>query len=240
MTTLGLIQSSRPLFTKYTFVLDLTKTEEELLQQMHPKTRYNIKVAQKHGVLVKEEFSDNAFADYVQLTQETTSRQGFYAHTPQYHRKMWETLGNQISNSKIRNTKYEIRDTTALSAHLLIARYKNIPLTTWILFTFKDTLYYPYGASSSRNRETMSSNLQMWEAILFGKKLGLKKFDMWGSLGENPDTRDPWYGFHKFKMGYGPTLVEFVGSYDLVINPLLYVLYVVADKTRWLLLKLKK
>jgi lipid II:glycine glycyltransferase (peptidoglycan interpeptide bridge formation enzyme) len=223
----GLFPSTHPLFTKYTFVLDLTKSEEELLKNMHPKTRYNIRIAQKHNVLVAEETSQDAFQAYLQLTKETTNRQGFFAHTPLYHRLMWKTLQGKVE----KNT---------LSAHLFIARYQNKPLTAWIVFVFHDTLYYPYGASSTENRETMASNLMMWEAIIFGKKLGLKHFDMWGSLGENPDQKDPWYGFHRFKQGYGPELVEFVGSYDLIINSFLYQGYTLADKLRWLYLTFKK
>ncbi len=80
----------------------------------------------------------------------------------------------------------------------------------------------------------------MWEVIKFGKKLGLKTFDMWGALGENPDSKDPWYGFHRFKEGYGGKLVEFVGSYDLVIQPFLYQLYKVLDIFRWKLLRFSK
>src|SRR3989338_6930044 len=56
-----ILNSSHPLFTKYTFQLDLIKSEEELLKNMHPKTRYNIKVAQKHEVIVQEDNSDEAF-----------------------------------------------------------------------------------------------------------------------------------------------------------------------------------
>ncbi|MDP3941598.1 MAG: peptidoglycan bridge formation glycyltransferase FemA/FemB family protein [bacterium] len=63
---------------------------------------------------------------------------------------------------------------------------------------------------------------------------------MWGALGPDPDPKDPWYGFHRFKQGFGPELAEFVGSYDLVINPLLYQVYKIADKARWFLLKMKK
>jgi len=226
--------SAHPLFTKYTFQLDLTKSEEELLKNMHPKTRYNIRIAQKHGVMVKEENSDEAFEAYLKLTKATTNRQGFYSHTENYHRKMWKTLQGGRQKGKGESSKNE------LTAHLLIAYYKNIPVTTWILFVFRDTLYYPYGASSSEYREVMASNLMMWEAIRFGKKLGLKTFDMWGSLGEHPDLKDPWYGFHRFKQGYEPKLVEFVGSYDLVIHPLAYQIYKIADKLRWLLLRLKK
>ncbi len=225
--------SFHPLFTKYTFILDLTKSEEELLKKMHPKTRYNIKVAQKHNVEIAEDNSDEAFEEYLKLTRETTKRQGFYAHSEQYHRLMWETL-------RIQNTKYKILNTDKLTAHLLLAKYKNEPLVAWVLFVCDNTLYYPYGASSNKYRETMASNLMMWETIKFGKKMGLKKFDMWGALSDNPDPKDPWYGFHKFKQGYAPQHVEFIGSFDLVINPTLYKIYKVLDRLRWVYLKIIK
>lgn len=193
---------------------------------MHSKTRYNIKIAEKHGVKIVQDSSDEAFKEYLKLTRETTKRQGFFAHSEKYHKLMWETLKTNADGK--------------LSAHLFLAKYKNEVLVAWILFIFKDTLYYPYGASSSKFRETMASNLMMWEAIKFGKKLGLKKFDMWGSLGPEPSVKDPWYGFHRFKEGYGPKLVEFVGSYDLVINKPIYKLYKIADKIRWTLLKFSR
>ncbi|HVF69965.1 MAG TPA: peptidoglycan bridge formation glycyltransferase FemA/FemB family protein [Xanthomonadales bacterium] len=230
-----LVPAARPLFTKFTFVLDLTQSEEELLKNMHSKARYNIKVAQKNGVEVTEDNSEKSFKEYLRLTEETTKRQKFYAHTKDYHIKMWEALQDQ--RSKIKDQRL---DKNKLTAHLLTAKYKNKILTSWILFVFKDTLYYPYGASSSENREVMASNLVMFEAIRFGKKLGLKKFDMWGAMGPNPDKKDPWYGFHNFKEKYAPAHVEFIGSYDLIINPVLYNFYKVADKMRWLVLKIKK
>lgn len=224
--------SAHPLFTQHTFVFDLTKTEEALLKDMHPKTRYNIRVAQKHNIEVVHDNSDQAFSVFQTLTEETTGRQGFYAHSKAYRQKMWETL-------KAANGQWQIADSNTLTAHLLIAKY-HTPLVAWVLFVFKDTLYYPYGASSSQYKETMASTAMMWEAIKFGKKMNLKKFDMWGSLGPQPNPKDPWYGFHRFKQGFSPTLVEFVGSYDFVINPLQYKLFVMANKLRWAILKLKK
>jgi lipid II:glycine glycyltransferase (peptidoglycan interpeptide bridge formation enzyme) len=223
--------SAHPLFTKYTFVLDLTKTEEELLTAMHSKARYNIKIARKHNVIVEEDNSKEAFEEYLRLTRETTTRQKFYAHTENYHRLMWQALKPKTEDQGPK---------TNLSAHLFTAKYDGKILTAWIVFVFKDKLYYPYGASSSENREVMSSNLMMWEVIRWGKHHNLKTFDMWGALGPNPNEKDPWYGFHNFKEKYGPKHVEFVGSYDLVINPLLYTGYKLADKLRWILLKVKK
>lgn len=223
----NLYSSAHPIFTKYNFVLDLTKSEEELLKNMNQKTRYNIRLAEKKGVEIIEDNSDKAFEEYLKLTKETTQRQKFYAHGEKYHKLMWETLKTQNKNNEF-------------SIHLFKAIYNKEILVTWILFVLGDTLYYPYGASSIKYREVMASNLMMWEVIRFGKKLNLKKFDMWGALGPNPNVKDPWYGFHRFKEGYGPDLVEFIGSYDLVINPFMYLIYKTADKIRWILLKIKK
>ena len=223
---LNLISAAHPLFTKYTLQIDLTKSEEDLLKAMHQKARYNIKVAQKHNVTVKEKNTEKGFETFWKLTQETTTRQQFFAHTKTYHQTQWETLPHTFKPN-------------TLSSHLLIAEYNNQPLTAWIVFVFKDMLYYPYGASSQEHRETMHSTLMMWEAMKFGKKHGLKTFDLWGAAKPGTPESDPWFGFTQFKERFGPERVEFVGSYDLIINSLLYQGYKLADKARWMLLKIK-
>ena len=217
--------SPHPLFTSYSFYLDLTKSEEELFSSLYPKTRYNIRLAQKHKVTVQEETNNKAFDTYLDLTFETTKRQKFYAHDRKYHYFMWETL----KSSGI--------------AHLLTAQYlhdgKKYTLASWIVFLFHDVLYYPYGASNSQFRNVMASNLLMWEVILFGKRNGAKLFDMWGSLGPSPLPSDLWYGFHRFKEGYNPKLVEFIGSFDVVIHPALYQIYNTVYLLRQLFLEIK-
>lgn len=203
----------KTLFTPTTFWIDLTKSEEELLKSFHSKTRYNIRVAQKEGVQVQEDSSSEAFEKYIELTRETVQRQGFYAHSEKYHRLMWETLH------------------PAGIAHLLTARYQGQIITTWVVFVWKDFLYYPYGASTEMHKNVMANNLMMWEAIRFGKKLGLKTFDLWG--------REPGKGFTKFKEGYSPQVVEFLGTWDLVTNPLLYWTYRITESLRWTILRIQ-
>ncbi len=208
-------QAGRPLFTKHTFQVDLTQTEEQLLSKMKPKTRYNIGVAERNKVVVREDNSVEMFSAYLELMQETTQRQGFYAHTLDYHRNMWKEMHK------------------AGIARLLTATWNNQVLVAWVVFVFNGVLYYPYGASSSEHREVMASNLMMWEVIKYGKKLGCKTLDMWGALGPDADSKDPFFGFHRFKEGYGGQLVEFVGTYDLVLKPRLYRLYRLVDNARW-------
>jgi len=218
MKKLGMVKG-RSLFTKFSFWLDLTKTEAELFAGMKSKTRYNVRLAEKKGVQVVEDSSDKGFEDYWKLMEETTSRQAFFAHDKAYHLKMWQKMKK------------------AGQAHLFKAVYKGEVLSTWIVFILNGVLYYPYGASSREHRELMASNLLAWEVIKFGKEKSCKKFDMWGSLGENPNKNDSWYGFHKFKEGYGGELVEFVGSWDLVISPVLYWMYRLGEGVRWMILR---
>lgn len=235
----SLKKSPHPLFTHYTFQIDLAKTEEELLEKMHPKTRYNIRLAQKKGVIVEEDNSDKAFKEYLRLTFETTKRQGFYAHDENYHRLMWRVLGPK-SLKRGQTLKGKGLIPAVQIAHLLTAKYQGKILVTWIVLLFNGILYYPYGASSSEHREVMASNLMMWEAMRWGKMRGAKIFDLWGSLGSSPNPKDSWYGFHRFKEGYNPRLVEFIGSYDLVFNPFLYRLYSMGNSFRWYILWLKR
>ena len=211
----------RPLFTKYSFLLDISKSEEELLAEMRPKTRYNIHLAQRKGVSVAENNSQEGLEEYIKILKETTSRQKFYAHDDEYFRKMWSMLA------------------PTEMAKLLQASYLGNTLVVWIAFIHQNKLYYPYGSSSNRNREVMASNLMMWEMIKLGKSMGCQSFDMWGSLGPNPDPKDPWYGFHTFKEGYGGKLVEFIGSYDLVVYPALYTLFRKVEDWRWKFLRLR-
>jgi len=214
------VKSPHPLFPNWTIILNLTKSEEELFKNMKPKTRYNIRLAEKRGVVVKEMTNNEGFKIFSRLYFETCRRQKYFGHDYNYHRTIFETLKDKI-------------------AHILIAFYKNTPLSAYEIFIFNDVLYYPYGGSSLEYRNLMGANLLMWEAIKFGKKKGAKIFDMWGSLPPDYNQDDPWTGFTRFKEGYGGKFVELSGSYDLVINKSLYCLYNSIHKLRGILLKLK-
>lgn len=210
MKTSGAVPGKR-FFTPTTFWIDLTKSEDELLTSFSGKTRYNIRLAERKGVKVTEDNSDAAFERYLELTRETTRRQAFFAHTEKYHKLMWKNLKD------------------AGIAHLLTATYGGKIITTWILFTWRKFLYYPYGASTEEHKEVMANNLMMWEAVKFGKRLGLSTFDLWG--------REEGKGFTKFKEGYNPKVVEFLGTWDLVVNKPVYLIYTAAEKIRWRILK---
>lgn len=212
--------SPHPLFPAWTQMLDISPSEEDLLKNMHQKTRYNIRLAERKGVTVKEVSNEKGFETFNKLYFETTKRQKYFGHTPQYHEIIWEHLQKSM-------------------AHILIAYYEDKPLAAYELFNFNGVFYYPYGGSSNEHRNVMATNLLMWEAIRLGKRLGAKTFDMWGSTPPTYSQNDSWAGFTRFKEGYGTNFVEMVGSYELVVKPFYYQLYNIAHKLRKILLRFR-
>ncbi|KKU56868.1 hypothetical protein A3H89_00145 [Candidatus Amesbacteria bacterium RIFCSPLOWO2_02_FULL_48_11] len=209
------LPKGRSLFKPKTFLVDLTRSEEELLAVMHPKGRYNIKVAQKHNVGVKEDNSLEALEQYLELMfGGTAKRQKIYAHSREYHRQLWEALH------------------PAGMATLWIAKWQGIILAGAMIFRFKDTAYYAYGASALDHKEVMAPTLLLWETIRRVKQQGCKIYDLWGA--------EEGRGFSRFKEQFGGKLVEMAGTFDLPVNPVLYPLFKLAEGVRWKVLRMLK
>lgn len=210
-------KSPKPHFTKYNYVIDLEESEEELLKKMHPKFRYNIKVAEKHKVSVQFRTDDEAFEIYLKLFFETCQRQNYFGHDRNYHTQIWQIL------------KKEKLARVALAFYTPPETKKLICLNAWMLVNFHNTLYYPYGGSSAEYKNVMATNLTCWETIKFGQKNNLKYFDLWGAAAPDAPDSDPYKGFTRFKAGTGARLVEYIDTYDLVFNPFIFWTFTFVD-----------
>lgn len=209
--------SPRSTFSKHNIILDISDSLENILMKVSQKTRYNIKLSEKKGVKVLLKNDSEGLNIFNRLMKETAKRQGFLPHSENYYSKCFEVL--YAKNM----------------ANILIAYYENEPLGAWMLFNKDNVLYYPYGTSSEAHRNLMASNLLAWESIKLGKNLGCTLFDMWGAAANENDKA--WWGFTKFKLGYGGQLVEYIDSYDLVINNFIYNIF---NFSYWLFWKIRK
>jgi len=190
-----------------TVYLDLTLAEEELLARMKSKTRYNIRLARRKGVVVRPG-DEGDLSLFYRLYAETSARDGFIIRPYEYYRDAWSTF------------------LRAGMAHLLLAWYENEPLAGLMLFRFGPTAWYMYGASSTRHRNRMPNHLLQWEAIRWAKAQGCTIYDMWGA----PDVfheSDPMWGVYRFKAGFGGQVVRHIGAYDYPVSRSLYWLYTV-------------
>lgn len=210
----GLVKG-RQVFKKKTFWIDLTKSDDELLAAMHPKGRYNIKVAQKHQVEIREENTEQGLEMFLQLMFDNTAkRQGFYAHNKEYFRQMWQTLSPLGMET------------------IFTARVDGTTVSAWIVYKWKEFVYYVYGANSLEHRETMAPTLLMWNLIKWGKDKGCKWLDLWGT--------EEGKGFGRFKEQFGGKMIELVGSYDLPVNQFIYSLFRISEEVRWKILRALK
>ncbi len=222
--TLPGAQEVIPLLPRHTIVIDLTKSEEELLKQMHEKTRYNVRLATKKGVIVKEESSKEAVEKFVILLEASEARQGFYAHSRNYYTTLWDTLrpAHQVY---------------LLNAY--IPENKDKPIAGAMLLKFKNTIYYAYAGFDMSFRSYMAPQLLYFATMRLGKKLDCEIFDLWSSYKETPSESDPWWGVYRVKQGFGGEEIHYPVTIDIPLSPL-YPLFVMGNALRWQLLKLKR
>jgi lipid II:glycine glycyltransferase (peptidoglycan interpeptide bridge formation enzyme) len=195
-----------------TLVLDLSKTKNELLARMKPKGRYNIKVAQKHGVEVVhyeklDESSREDFSTFCELVQATASRDSFSAHPASFYKTFFEHFGNENN-----------------SASFFAAKHEGEVIAGILVVYFEDTAIYYYGASDHAARKVMAPYLVQWEALSEAKKRGMKWYDFFGIAPEEAKNH-PWTGVTSFKKKFGGKVYEFGYAFDLVFSGFWYWLY---------------
>lgn len=184
----------------HTIMIDLSKSEDEILAQMKSKGRYNIKVAKKHAVTVEKSTDIVTFYD---LVRTTTHRNKFTGHSKEYYEKFIKNLGTLSS--------------------LYLAYYENKPIAGIITTTHGDTCTYYYGASSSKHRNVMAPFLLQWTAMREAKEHGYKWYDLFG-VAPKDEPNHPWLGITQFKERFGGVRKEYFPTIDIPIHPLRYFL----------------
>ncbi len=198
--------------------LDLAgRTEAELLASFKPQTRRNIKLSvEKHGVEVVEELTRADLSVFNDLMQITGARDGFRPRPLSYFQTLWDTL------------------VPANMAKLFLTRYDGVYLSGALCFLIGDKAWYVYGASGNEHRNTMPNYAMQWAMIRWARAQGCAWYDFRGvsprrrQEGESAaalEADDHLQGLNRFKEGFSPRYVEYIGEYDLVYNKAAYWAY---------------
>jgi len=183
-----------------TLILDLKKSEEELLAGMHQKTRYNIHLAEKKSaggrIKIKDEKNLEVFWS---LMNQTGARDKFKLHDKSHYQ--------QVLNSPL--------------IFQLTAYLNNTPVATAVFAKFGNTFTYLYGASDYAHRDLMAPYLLQWEGIKMGKSSGCRWYDFFGVApvtDGNYNLQHQYAGVTRFKLGFGGAPFQAPGTFDLVIE----------------------
>jgi peptidoglycan pentaglycine glycine transferase (the first glycine) len=208
----GFIPSPHSIQPMRTMVIDITGDEAVILNRMKQKTRYNINLAIKKGVVVK---SYQDLSSFYHLMEVTGQRDRFGIHSLAYYQRAFELFYSRGL------------------CQLLVAEVEGTPFAALIVFRYGDRAWYFYGASSDVHRERMPNYLLQWEAIRWARLNGCKEYDLWGVPDADlatlessfTDQASGLWGVYRFKRGFGGELKRSVGPWDRVYRRFLYRLY---------------
>lgn len=198
-----------------TLITDLNLKPDQLLAQMHQKTRYNIRLSDKHGVKVQVvDVSDQGLVkECINLFEQTSQRQGFKDFNSQYYHSLLDQL------------------TDAGMVKLYRASWQNQTLAVAIMIDFAKTRTYLFGGSSDLHRNVMAPYALHWQAMQDARQNGLTKYDWWGLETATGKTS----GFAQFKLRFGGNQVAYPPAFDIINKQGWYTIYNVLRKiNRWL------
>jgi lipid II:glycine glycyltransferase (peptidoglycan interpeptide bridge formation enzyme) len=203
-----------------TVLVDLSPGEEAILAAMKPKWRYNVRLAEKKGVVV-EEAGAEAVGEFYELYRTTSERDRIALHPESYYARLF-SLAGQRRASGLAGTP-DIR--------LWIARHEGRALAAIVTLLYGGQAVYLYGASSDEKRNLMPAYALQWAAMRAAKAAGCLCYDLFGI----PPTADPGHpmaGLYRFKTGFGGLIAHRAGSWDYALAPALYALFRAAEALR--------
>ncbi|MBU1046089.1 peptidoglycan bridge formation glycyltransferase FemA/FemB family protein [Patescibacteria group bacterium] len=195
------------------WVLDIDKSEEDLLRDMRKTTRYLIRRAIQNSeieIIKSKNVSD--IEVFNKIYQQTEKRAHFVPFSLDYLKEEFQAF---------------IKDEQAL---LFLGKYKNEPIAGAMIIFWQDSAFYHQGASLRKYAKIPVSYFLQWEAIKEAKVRGLKNYSFWG-IAPNDNPNHPWRGLTLFKQGFGGERKEYVKTQDYLISSKYWLNYVV-EKVR--------
>lgn len=192
-----------------TFVIDIAKDTETLLAEMKPKTRYNIRLAEKKGVRVFTTREKQYQEKFLDLIEATADRKEITPHPRAYYENFFSSFSEDV-------------------CQLFVAEYEGRVVAANMMIVFGTWAYYLHGGTDHAYREAMAPYLLQWRQICAAKELGCEQYDFGGVRIATQKTGDSaWAGITRFKQGFS-TVTEpllFAGTYDIVLDSAAYFLY---------------
>jgi peptidoglycan pentaglycine glycine transferase (the first glycine) len=176
-----------------TRIVDLTLSEDELLAGLRKKTRQSLRRAQNEGVTVVRAGADR-LPEFHQTLAGTMDRVGLPSRSLGFFRDLWAAY-----------------DAAGQAMLLLAETGAGQVVSGTFLVGWGPRLVALYGGTNAEGRELNAKYLINWAGLTHAKAAGYALYDLWGLPNE---------GITYFKAGWGGREVQYVGAWDLVVDPL--------------------
>lgn len=197
----------------YTRIISL-HDPETMLAHMKPKWRYNIRLAERKGVTVRVSQSVEDVADLYALLHATAKRQHIHIHPLSYYQLMISHLGR------------------AGLAHMYFAEYDGQLIAGNMMIGFGHTMTYVHGGSTPEHHAVMAPHLLQWRAMCSAYEAGFTEYDLFGVAPPdqsgsqmNGQSNHVWAGISRFKAGFGGTVRQVGGTYEIPLDTVWYNAY---------------
>lgn len=190
----------------HTQIIDLSRTEDQLLAEMSQNSRNITRNIHKKGVTIRTSINPSEVKILTDLLAGVAGRNGINTHSFSYYKTQAEVL------------------MLGGSALLYIAELDGAPIAASLVFDGEDTRIYAHAAASDEHRRLQAGTALVGKMILDAKAKGLKYFDLFGIAPEDQPNH-PWAGFSRFKKSFGGQSVAYPGACDLPLKPIGYLVY---------------
>lgn len=193
-----------------TLIVDLTKSEDEIMAAFTKEKRYNVRKAEKRGVVVRELPADEKAFDIIWKFKELTiERSGHYYRPKDFMYDVWSTFAS------------------ANKARVFVAYQEEKPVSA-VLALHDDWQAWSRDSGSLREANSLGAPSYMqWEVMRALKSSGIERYDLCGIRPEDQrDPDNPRYGIFRYKSGFNPDGIEdYCGPYDFVLSSAKYAVW---------------
>lgn len=196
LQSLGLKPSPMHLAAEHTVIIDLTKSEDDLLKDMRRQTRYEVRRSDKEGIKVTKCSDEAAFKEFHSIQLATARRQNFVPPSFKLLMAEREAFDDNITIYKAT---------------------KDAPIALGLIISDGHEAAYYEAASTDLNRKLPGAYAILWQAMKDLKAQGVKRFNLWG-IAPPGQPNHRYAGVTTFKTGFGGEIVEYVPAHDLIIS----------------------
>lgn len=199
---------------QFTFVVDLTKPEEELKSALDSGHRNRVNTTEKRGIRIEQIRDTSPTPDFLRLMRDTASHAGIKNHADSYYELMAESLIG------------------AGVASYYVSTVEGQPASISLVYDWGGRRYYAHtGNDQALNRQYKVAVSAVWRMMLDAKAVGLRSFDFWGAAPDDSPGHK-WAGITSFKKGFGGERVGTIGTWDIPIHRTKYRTYTLYRKLR--------